>query len=218
MENITIFVDESGNMGRGRGRYFTISCVAIDSSREKSLRRKMKKLTLKIKKNFPLKEWKNREVKAGLINKKERSKLLARLPEYVNIYNIIVDKHHLKDHMFEDKSASYNYWTRLIIDNILRDNEDCRNIVINVDRRSIKTGSKNTFEDYINIRIKYELCKDINLQVLYPESHTDYGIQVADFISNAVNYTALSGGDKCLYTEISSLVKRNELFPRWCFE
>lgn len=218
MENITIFIDESGNMGRGRGRYFTISCVVIDSSMGKRLRRKMKRLTLEVKKNHPFKTWKNGEVKASLVGKEERSALLSNLPEYVNIYNIIVDKQHLKPHMFEDKSASYNYWTRLVIDNILRDNEDCKNIIINVDRRTIKTGSKNTFEDYINIRIKYELCRDIHLQVLYPESHTDYGIQVADFISNAVNYTALSKGDKCLYTEISSLVKSNELFPRWYFK
>lgn len=54
MKEIDLFIDESGNPGRGRGRYFTIACVAVDSINTKRVQRKMKKETLKIKQNYPI--------------------------------------------------------------------------------------------------------------------------------------------------------------------
>ena len=49
MKEIDLFIDESGNPGRGRGRYFIIACVAVDSINTKRVQKKMKKDTLKIK-------------------------------------------------------------------------------------------------------------------------------------------------------------------------
>lgn len=216
MQDLTIYVDESGNPGRGRGRYFTIACVVISTSNDKSIHRKMRRLCKKVKENHPDRVWLKGEVKASRIRPEERVELIKRLPrKKINVFYITVDKKWLSDRMFKDKAISYNYWLRLVIDDILNTYPDCRNLSINIDKRDIKVFSGNSFEDYLNIHLIYERNDDINLNISYPESHCDYGIQIADFISNGINYkySSLKEDASILGNTIRPFCKNYELFP-----
>lgn len=217
MQDLTVYVDESGNLGRGQGRYFTIACVVMSASNEKSVHRKMKRLCKKVKENHPNKVWIKGEVKASRIRPEERVELIKRLPrKKISVFYITVDKNRLKDSMFRDKAISYNYWLRLVIDDILNIYPDCRNLSINIDKRDIKVFSGNSFKDYLNIHLIYERNSDINLSTCYPESHCNYGIQIADFISNGINYRYSSTKEEryALENVIMQFCKGHELFPR----
>lgn len=220
MQDLTIYVDESGNLGRGEGRYFTIACIVMDSSNSKNVHRKMRRLCKKVKDNHPEKVWPRGEVKAAAIRPKERIELIKKLPrKKINVFYITVDKKWLEDRMFKDKAISYNYWLRLVIDDILNVYPDCHNLSINIDKRDIKVFSGNSFKDYLNIHIIYERNENINLNICYPESHCDYGIQIADFISNGINYKYTSTKEESykLGNAVNELCKGYEQFPRKYF-
>lgn len=214
MKEIDLFIDESGNPGRGRGRYFTIACVAVNSINTKRVQRKMKKETLKIKQNYPNKNWRNGEVKAASLRKEERASLVSKIVQTpISIYYITIDKYNIREVMFEDKSRSYNYWLKLIIDNVLADNTDCLAMNIYIDNRNTKIASGNSFDDYIHIHVQMELVKDINLNIKYLDSHKSFGIQIADFISNGINLRFMNQND-IIYKEFNTIYVCAECFPR----
>ena len=116
--------------------------------------------------------------------------------------------------MFKDKAISYNYWLRLVIDDILDFYPECQSMSINIDKRDIKVFSGNSFKDYLNIHLIYERNENITLNICYPESHCDYGIKIADFISNGINYKYASNRENNNLNDVlKRLCKKNELFP-----
>ena len=58
--------------------------------------------------------------------------------------------------------------------------------MITLDKRSIKLKSENSFEDYINIILRFDMGFDLDITVSYIESQHSYLIQAADFVSNAI--------------------------------
>lgn len=213
MERIAVFVDESGNPGRGRGRYFTIACIVVKLEDCKRIRNKMKRLTKIIKDNHPLKNWENNEVKSARIRLEERCELIKNLPkECINVYCITVDTKNVSGRMHEHHNLSYNFWLKLVIDHIVEDNLDCKEINFFIDRRNIKISSGNSFNDYITIHLVYEKGLNIKVKTDYPESHLDYGIQVADFISNVINYYYINPKD-IIKDALVQLIQSEEKFP-----
>ena len=121
MSAIDVFVDESGNPGKGRGRYFTIALVSCEQSESKRLRRSVKRQALKTKQAHPDKFWKNGEVKASHLSWPERIETIKKICERdVKIFDITVDKHQLQPQMFDHKSAAYNYWIKLAVDDLVK--------------------------------------------------------------------------------------------------
>lgn len=220
MRDLVIYVDESGNLGHGKGRFFTIACVVMDKSENKSIHRKMKRICLRVKNNNPDKKWPRGEVKASLLRMKQRADIIKHFPkDKIKVYSITIDKTKLQPKMFEDKAISYNYWLRLVIDNVLDDYPECKSLSINIDKRDIKVFSGNSFEDYLKIHLLFVRESDAELHINYPESHNDYGVQIADFFSNGINYDFLSNrDDKVILCEaIEPYCKKKELFPRRYF-
>lgn len=216
MQDLIVYVDESGNPGHGRGRYFTIACVVVSNENVKNIHRKMKRLCKKVKDNHPSRIWKRGEVKASSIKPFERSELIKQLPKNkINVFYIVIDKKWLVERMFKDKAISYNYWLRLVIDDILDYYPECKTLAINIDKRDIKVFSGNSFEDYLNIHLIYERNKDIAVTIDYPESHCNYGIQIADFISNGINYGYVSSknDDNIIMNSINPLCRNHDYFP-----
>lgn len=189
MSVIDVFVDESGNPGKGRGRYFTIALVSCERCESKRLRRSVKSQALRTKQAHPKKTWNNGEVKASDLSWPERIETIKKICERnVNIFDITVDKFQLQPQMFDHKSAAYNYWIKLAVDDLVKYYSDIDEIKFYIDRRTIRVQSFNSFLDYITIHLLYELNQTgLRVYVSYPESQTDYGIQAADFISNAIN-------------------------------
>lgn len=220
MDSLDVFVDESGNSGHGMGRYFTIAFVVCPSGLTKKLRRAMRKASKDIKDTHPLKSWKNGEVKAALISKDERRRILSKICKCdLQVYTIVVDKHHLVERMYDNKGASYNFWMKFVIDDIVADHPNLTNLNFFIDRRTIKVGSLNSFEDYITIHLVFEKSlHNLKIFVKYPESHTDYGIQAADFCANAINQFHLSGNHDLIDSIQPSIRYPVQHFPYQSFK
>lgn len=195
MKTLDVFIDESGNLGHGRGRFFTIGAVVCEHDEAKRLSRTVKSAAKLIKNRHVNKAWKNGEVKAAGISKEERNEVLAKICKRdIDFFDITVDKHNIQEKMFDHKTASYNYWLKLVVDHLIKRFESIDKVFFHIDRRTVRVGDLNAFLEYITIHLLYE-CNLVNLQIEvdYPESHTNYGIQAADFFANAVNLYHLSG-------------------------
>lgn len=217
-EKLDAFIDESGNPGHGRGRFFTIAIVLCPTSFSKHLRRKMKSAAKVIKEAHPSKNWKNGEVKAAEISNEERGQVLSEVCQpRVEVYDIVIDKSHIQEKMFDDKSISYNYWLKLILDKVVDVHPKMEELNLYIDRRTIRVKSANSFHDYISIHFMYERgLFSLSLNVSYPESHKDYGIQCADFVSNAINHCYLIN-DKRFMAPILPCLHHYEHFPYYNF-
>lgn len=206
--------DESGNFGK-RGRYFTIACVGMENT--KSLSNVMKKAVLKTKKKFP--EFTNeKEIKASDAYPPIKDYFLRKIgSKDVSIRYIVADLHHVKKQLLEDENLLYNYMLKFVIEPVAM-KKGLKHLVINLDKRTIKVKSTNSFEGYIKIRLNYELNLDINIEVNYVESHNSYAIQAADFIANAVNARYEYGRKHGYYYNlIEDKIVQKELFPRRFF-
>ncbi|KOP78198.1 hypothetical protein AMS60_18710 [Bacillus sp. FJAT-21945] len=206
--------DESGNFGK-KGRFFTIACVGMENT--KPLSNVMKKAVLKTKTVFP--EFKDcTEIKASDAYPPIKDYFLKKIASKdLSIRYIVADLHHVKRQLLEDENLLYNYMLKFIIEPVAL-NRKLKHLIINLDKRSIKVKSTNSFEGYIKIRLNYELNLDINIEVNYVESQNSYAIQAADFVANAVNAKYEYGDNHRYYYDLleGKYVQR-ELFPRRYF-
>jgi Protein of unknown function (DUF3800) len=207
-DKVILNFDESGNMG-SKGRYFTIAC--IESKNIKPLSNVMKKTVLKTKKTFP--EYQNfKEIKAKDSYPAIKDYFLRKIASKdINIRYIVADFEHVIQKLKDDENLLYNYMLQFLIVPVAKQ-PSVSSLVINLDKRTIKVKSTNSFADYIKIKLNYELGYSVSVEVNYIESHNSYAIQAADFVANAIN-TKYEFGKKCYYDLISNKVVQRELFP-----
>ncbi|KAA0547582.1 DUF3800 domain-containing protein [Bacillus sp. BGMRC 2118] len=213
-DKLILNFDESGNLGKS-GRYFTIACVCTDSL--KPLHNVMKKAVLKTKQNFT--EFSNHdEIKAKESYPPIKDFFLRKIvSKDISIRYIVADLHHVKRQLIQDENLLYNYMLKFVIEPVAM-KPGLKHLVINLDKRTIKVKSTNSFEDYIKIRLQYELNLDITIEVNYLESHNSYAIQAADFVANAINAKYEYGvAHGYYYNLIDEKIVQSEHFPRRYF-
>jgi len=210
MGKVILNFDESGNLGK-KGRYFTIAC--IETTNSKPLKNVMKKSILKTKKSFD--KYKSyKEIKASDANPVVKDYILRKIiSKEIQIRYIVADLNHTKKELIEDENLLYNFMLQyLIIPVAKKRNTD--QLEINIDMRTIKVNSVNSFQDYIKLKIKYELGLDVDIKVKYFESHNSYAIQAADFVANTVNSFYEYKNNYHYYDILKDKVCHRELFPR----
>ncbi|UOE54908.1 DUF3800 domain-containing protein [Cytobacillus oceanisediminis] len=211
-DKLILNFDESGNLGK-QGRYFTIACIEMPFT--KPLSNVMKKTVLKVKKEFTRFENVD-EIKASDSNPIIKDYFLRKIASKdLNIRYIVADLHHVKSKLLEDENLLYNYMLKFIIEPVAM-RRGLKHLVINLDKRTIKVESTNSFENYIKIRLNYDLNLDLDIEVRYIESQNSYPIQAADFVANAIN-SKYEHGHNYNYDLISSKVVQSERFPRRYF-
>lgn len=172
---LTVFVDESGNLGAD-GRFFVIALIV--PQRKKRIVNFMKRFCAD--NNLP-------EVKGSLLTTPQKQKLLNNLARFDdhNISYVVVDKHNIDNKkLFEDKNLLYNYVFQWLIKPVLRGtNED---VDILIDNHSTKVKSINTLCDYIRIKAYAEWGITSNVSIRYCDSKTSKIVQMADVIANVV--------------------------------
>lgn len=204
--------DESGNLGRS-GRYFTIACVC--STNMKPLINVMKKASLKTKKTFP--NYSDFiEIKAKdsypLIKDYFLNKIVSK---NIDIRYIVADLTHVKKALIDDENLLYNYMLQFLIVPVAK-RKDVTELILNLDKRSIKVGSINSFADYIKIELNYKLGLNVQVEVNYYESQNSYSIQAADFVANAIN-AKYEYNLNYFYDLLKPKIVQSELFPRKFF-
>jgi len=181
---ITVFVDESGNLGND-GRYFVIAIIVPQKS--KRISNFMKAFCAK--NNLS-------EIKASQLSFAQKQEIFNKLTsanDYTVSY-IVADKKHIDNHqLFKDKNLLYNYLFSFLIKKTIKgSNED---VCILLDNHSTKTKSINSLCDYIKIKAFTQWNYRNNLQIGYVDSKNSKTIQAADVIANAIYAKYIYGKD-----------------------
>lgn len=212
-DKIILNLDESGNFGK-KGRYFTIACVETCNS--KPLINVMKKAVVKTKKTFT--QFENEcEIKASDAFPPIKEYFIRKITskEDVGIRYIVADLHHVKPALLKDENLLYNYMLSFLVLPVAR-KRNLKELIINLDKRTIKVQSTNSFENYIKIKANYEMNLGVEITVNYVESHNSYCIQAADFVANAVN-SYYEYNHSYYYDMLETKIVKKERFPRELF-
>ncbi|KAA6450326.1 DUF3800 domain-containing protein [Bacillus swezeyi] len=207
-ETVTLNFDESGNLGT-KGRYFTIACV--ETLNQKPLHNVIKKAVLKTKTEFnAFAEYK--EIKASQAYPCIKDYFLRKIvSKDIKIKYVVADKDYVKKSLLQDENLLYNFMLQFIIVPVAK-KPNVKRIVINLDKRTIKVQSGNSFEEYIKIKLMYELNLDVEVIVNYLESHNCYSIQAADFVANAV-YSFYEYKHDYFFNILKPKIEHAEEFP-----
>jgi len=188
---ITVFVDESGDLGK-RGRYFVIAMLV--PRRGKRISNFMKRFCLKNK---------LQEVKAAQLSFPQKQKIFDRLTsanDYTISY-IVADKHNIDNKkLFEDKNLCYNYLFSFLIKKTIKSTRE--DISILLDNHSTKVKSINSLCDYIKIKAFTQWNYQNNLHINYTNSKDSKVVQAADVVANAI-YANYAYGKKHFYNMLT---------------
>lgn len=185
MEEYYMYFDESGNLGT-KGKYFVIACII--TKEPKSLHNTMKKTLKKVKKDHPNLEFNGHELKANKASKVVKELILSRIcSKDIEISYIIAEKKHVEEQLITDQNRFYNFLLKILLDNHhdkFRENK----VNLILDNKSIKVKSLNSFEDYINLHINYELRLKSDIRVEYKDSKAGdaFNVQAVDYVANTI--------------------------------
>lgn len=187
IENNTLYIvlDESGNLHKNSpNRYFLIGGYITNNSLKGRALFKKEILKYKKVKNLPL----DSEIKGSTIPNPEKEKIISSIwKKYIqnNIFIpifIIIDKKNLKKEI-DKVNILYNFFIKILVlelnnRGIIKN----KNLIIKLDNKTIKVGSINTLEEYLQGEFHFE---DFSIEkVLYIDSEKQEEIQLADFICN----------------------------------
>ncbi len=197
---ITVFTDESGDLGTG-GRYFVIAIIVPQNA--KRIANFMKRFC--VKNNLE-------EVKAAQLSFSQKQEIFNKLTsanDYTISY-IVADKHNIEHKkLFEDKNLCYNYLFSFLIKKTIRSAND--DISILLDNHSTKVKSINSLCDYIKIKAFTQWFCQKNLHISYVDSKNSKVIQAIDVIANAI-YAHYAYGKNHFYNMLT--ISESIKFPQ----
>lgn len=152
MEKSTVYIDESGDLGQGKGtRWFVITAVVVDAEKERSIRNAIQE----IKNNLRIPEVHFRKV----CDFNKRLFLTSRLSKEDFTYiNVIADTNKMDYSKIPSPAIAYNYMCRMLIERVswfLRDNKRGADIILS----ARGTKRDNELVTYINKLIKDDNSK-----------------------------------------------------------
>ena len=172
---ITVFVDESGELGM-KERYFVIAMLVPQNG--KRISNFMKRFCVKNKLH---------EVKASQLEFSQKQEIFNKLTsanDYTISY-IVVDKNNIDNQkLFADKNLFYNYIFSFLIKKTIRSTKE--DISILLDNHSTKVKSINSLCDYIKIKALTQWGYKNNLHINFVNSKSSKIIQAADVVANAI--------------------------------
>lgn len=192
MKEINLYIDESGNLGTGMGRYFLICALDVESNIKASILKRAGRVIgrFKQKNNIP----KAKELKGFRLNSNQRYELLDKiLYKGIKVRYIVLD---LKQTTMlltkpDDKNACFNYLIQLIVKHIIQEAPDIEKINLFLDNRSVKIGNRLSLKPYLYNKLVLEQLetksnvKRIDFDITYLESDSCYLIQWADIVANS---------------------------------
>ena len=102
---------------------------------------------------------------------------------YIPVF-IVIDKNNLKKPI-ENVNILYNYFIKLLVKTLATFNliNSQANLIIKLDNKTIKVGSVNTLEEYLQSEFYFNSKIKLD-KVYYIDSANNFEIQLADFICN----------------------------------
>ena len=219
MREMNLYIDESGNLGTGMGRYFLICALEIDTNIKSTISKRAGRIICRFKgkNNIP----KNVELKGSWLNKENRIKLLEKiLYKGVKVRYIVLDINQttMLLEKSDDKNACFNYLVQLLVRQITIENPDIEKINLFLDNRSVKIGNRLSLKQYLYNKLVLEqletnnIIRRIEFSILYLESESCYLIQWADIVANSI-FKKYNSNDDTFYKIISPYIVCENKFP-----
>ena len=175
MDNLYLILDESGNLHKNsRDRYFIIGGYLTNNALKARQLFKKELSTYKINNNLG----NTTEVKGSMIKNYDKRGILLSISNkmsknnfYIPVF-IVIDKNNLEKPI-EKVNILYNYFIKLLVTRLATLNliNNQANLIIKLDNKTIKVGSINTLEEYLQGEFYFNSAKN-------------FEIQLADFICN----------------------------------
>jgi hypothetical protein len=200
-----VFVDESGDLGSGRGssRYITLGAVATHQQEAleripKKIRRRRLKKSLLMRPELKFHS-SNPTIRRGVLGMVVRS-------ADVRIASITLDKSGLSDESFLRRDRLYRDLSGELITDLLRNERPRGDLTVIFDDRPFERSIGRDFDDYIEGRIA-DWCSESRVfpprtMVSRLNSIGAKGLQVADFVAGAI-HRRYESGDPTYYDIIS---------------
>ncbi len=184
-----IFIDESGNLGKGE-QFFIIAAVQFESDDDYKKWKNLAKRVIKNKNNL-------REIKSSAMDYDSKKEILQQIKKRNIRFTVwlgIIDTNHkrYKERFIlknNSKELAFNYTLKKMFERCIAKNIQKRHIVVCVDQRNTKTGSRYSLKDYLNVEFIHN--QSITLQsvsIEYCDSKRSYGVQLSDLVAN-ITYT-----------------------------
>ena len=206
---IHAYIDESGNLGKS-GSYFVLAAaVFLNDKSNKKAKRMVRKAQL---------EQKCQELKSSRMVFTDRQKLINRLVETdgFECFYLVIQKSQVS--LLRQKNPTnlvYNYFARLLVDEIFRAYDDYLYIIL--DQRSTSVKSMNSLVDYLSISAFANFGKPAReFMIEQCDSRAVYGLQLADLLSGTV-YQAYTRRAMHFLRILHQKIRHAEEFPRELF-
>jgi len=214
-ERCLIF-DESGNMGKS-GRYFVISC--IDTRSYKALHNIMKRKLKEAKLKFPELDNNSNELKSSVAYPAIKYHIVESIAKKdLTISYIVADLNHVRESLLKEKNLLYNYMMKLLLENLISNEDEGSRLNILCDNHTTKVASTNSLSDYIKATFLYEkgIDMELNIRLIDSDASDAFVIQAADFIANSI-YSYYEYDKSHNYEVIKPRINVIERFPRQKF-
>ena len=187
MDNLYLILDESGNLHKNsKNRYFIIGGYLTNNALK--ARQLFKKELSIYKTNNNLNNIV--EIKGSMIKNYDKKNILSSISTemsknnfYIPVF-IVIDKNNLEKPI-ENVNILYNYFIKLLVKRLatLKLINNQTNLIIKLDNKTIKVGSVNTLEEYLQGEFYFDSRINVD-KVYYVDSANNFEIQLADFICN----------------------------------
>lgn len=213
---VRVFIDESGNMGRG-GQYFVLAAIVCDTEKgDQRIKRIIRQEQQIIAKDRMVPEIE--EIKSSLLTFPQRQRILNKIVARtdVDLYYLVVDKNQVDLLQYKKpKNLVYNYFAKLLTDRVFAKYHDDFSIIF--DQRSTSVKSTYSLIDYITINA-YTLFHQVenSIEVRQMDSKTAYNLQAADILAGTV-YQAYTSQKRHFLELIKGSLANADEFPECCF-
>lgn len=219
MKEVNLYIDESGNLGTGMGRYFLICALEVDPTLKNAISKRAGRVICRFKQKNEIP--KITELKGSRLKDDDRLELLDKiLFKGIKVRYIVLD---LKQTTMllaksDDKNACFNYLIQLIVKRIVEEYKDVEKINLYLDNRSVKIGNRLSLKPYLYNKLVLEQLetknnvKRIEFDINYFESESCYLIQWADIVANSL-YKKYNSNNEKFYAKIKPYIVYESRFP-----
>lgn len=219
MKEVNLYIDESGNLGTGMGRYFLICALEVDPTLKNAISKRAGRVICRFKQKNDIP--KITELKGSRLKDDDRLELLDKiLFKGIKVRYIVFD---LKQTTMllaksDDKNACFNYLIQLIVKRIVEEYKDVEKINLYLDNRSVKIGNRLSLKPYLYNKLVLEQLetknnvKRIEFDINYFESESCYLIQWADIVANSL-YKKYNSNNEKFYEKIKPYIVYESRFP-----
>ena len=180
MSNIQIYIDESGNLGTGGGRFFVITALIPQNPK------RIKNIIKRVFVRFYSGQTAINEIKGFYLKweqKQEILNLLKSKDDFTCSY-IVADKKHLTPEILNDKNICYNYLANFLFKPLVKGATG--DIQVILDNHTVKVASINSLQDYIKIEAYTKWGFKGKMTFEHKNSKDYKNLQAVDVLSNII--------------------------------